>query len=205
MAEQNSWEMIQAELEAEARRWAVDFEKSKEYKKLKEEAILWVYPVLPGFSTIAVGERNKSLSELDGDTVAWVLLEGMPREFVVDVTALKWAVDIMEQFFQYAQRVGLLSKENDILEQIKEVAPLARRRMIDPTLWKPHKAVIIEALQENVDLNDRKMMEKFYKKYQAKRAGVFAETIVADKKVGRNDPCSCDSGKKYKKCCGASH
>jgi len=23
-----------------------------------------------------------------------------------------------------------------------------------------------------------------------------------DKKVGRNDPCSCGSGKKYKKCCG---
>jgi len=26
---------------------------------------------------------------------------------------------------------------------------------------------------------------------------------VADKKVGRNDPCPCGSGKKYKKCCGA--
>ncbi len=24
----------------------------------------------------------------------------------------------------------------------------------------------------------------------------------AEKKVGRNDPCSCGSGKKYKKCCG---
>ncbi|MDG2764764.1 SEC-C metal-binding domain-containing protein [Vibrio parahaemolyticus] len=23
------------------------------------------------------------------------------------------------------------------------------------------------------------------------------------KKVGRNDPCPCGSGKKYKKCCGA--
>ena len=27
------------------------------------------------------------------------------------------------------------------------------------------------------------------------------QTIVPDK-VGRNDPCSCGSGKKYKKCCG---
>lgn len=26
-----------------------------------------------------------------------------------------------------------------------------------------------------------------------------------DKKVGRNDPCSCGSGKKYKKCCEAKH
>jgi SWIM/SEC-C metal-binding protein len=25
---------------------------------------------------------------------------------------------------------------------------------------------------------------------------------VAEKKVGRNDPCPCGSGKKYKKCCG---
>ena len=24
----------------------------------------------------------------------------------------------------------------------------------------------------------------------------------ADKKVGRNDPCPCGSGKKYKQCCG---
>lgn len=27
-------------------------------------------------------------------------------------------------------------------------------------------------------------------------------TIVKEKKVGRNDPCPCGSGKKYKKCCG---
>ena len=29
-------------------------------------------------------------------------------------------------------------------------------------------------------------------------------TIVTGKKVGRNDPCPCGSGKKYKKCCGAA-
>ena len=27
-------------------------------------------------------------------------------------------------------------------------------------------------------------------------------TVVVGKKVGRNDPCPCGSGKKYKKCCG---
>ncbi len=29
-----------------------------------------------------------------------------------------------------------------------------------------------------------------------------SHTFHADKKVGRNDPCPCGSGKKYKKCCG---
>ena len=27
-------------------------------------------------------------------------------------------------------------------------------------------------------------------------------TIIVGKKVGRNDPCPCGSGKKYKQCCG---
>jgi SWIM/SEC-C metal-binding protein len=28
------------------------------------------------------------------------------------------------------------------------------------------------------------------------------KTMTAERKVGRNEPCSCGSGKKYKKCCG---
>ncbi len=28
------------------------------------------------------------------------------------------------------------------------------------------------------------------------------KTLVNEEKVGRNDPCTCGSGKKYKKCCG---
>jgi preprotein translocase subunit SecA len=35
----------------------------------------------------------------------------------------------------------------------------------------------------------------------ARPAGV---TVRRQEKVGRNDPCPCGSGKKYKKCCGAN-
>ncbi|MCL2407706.1 MAG: SEC-C metal-binding domain-containing protein [Defluviitaleaceae bacterium] len=35
---------------------------------------------------------------------------------------------------------------------------------------------------------------------EQRRSGIF----VAEEKPGRNDPCNCGSGKKYKKCCGAS-
>jgi SWIM/SEC-C metal-binding protein len=28
------------------------------------------------------------------------------------------------------------------------------------------------------------------------------EPVKVDKKIGRNEPCPCGSGKKYKKCCG---
>jgi preprotein translocase subunit SecA len=34
--------------------------------------------------------------------------------------------------------------------------------------------------------------------------GAKPQTVVKDKKIGRNDPCICGSGKKYKKCCGTN-
>ena len=42
--------------------------------------------------------------------------------------------------------------------------------------------------------------EKRKELYKAQKAST---TIVKGPKVGRNDPCPCGSGKKYKKCCGA--
>jgi preprotein translocase subunit SecA len=33
---------------------------------------------------------------------------------------------------------------------------------------------------------------------------VAPKQAKADEKIGRNDPCPCGSGKKYKKCCGAN-
>ena len=45
-----------------------------------------------------------------------------------------------------------------------------------------------------LDYAKREEITKSYKK---------SKTIVKEKTPGRNDPCSCGSGKKYKKCCGA--
>lgn len=35
-----------------------------------------------------------------------------------------------------------------------------------------------------------------------KESELKTQTVVKEVKVGRNDPCPCGSGKKYKKCCG---
>lgn len=40
--------------------------------------------------------------------------------------------------------------------------------------------------------------------YNKGGGGEKPQTVVKGKKIGRNDPCICRSGKKYKKCCGAN-
>ncbi len=44
-------------------------------------------------------------------------------------------------------------------------------------------------------LGEEKMIE-IVKKYRK------SKTVVKEKKIGRNEPCPCGSGKKYKHCCG---
>ncbi|HDK41156.1 MAG TPA: hypothetical protein ENG93_00700 [Nitrospirae bacterium] len=39
-------------------------------------------------------------------------------------------------------------------------------------------------------------------RYNTGRGGEKPQTVVKSRKIGRNDPCPCGSGKKYKKCCG---
>ncbi|MGI6664294.1 MAG: SEC-C metal-binding domain-containing protein [Christensenellaceae bacterium] len=40
------------------------------------------------------------------------------------------------------------------------------------------------------------------KRQEITKAWRLSKQIVNEQKVGRNDPCPCGSGKKYKKCCG---
>ena len=40
------------------------------------------------------------------------------------------------------------------------------------------------------------------KRQEIVKAYKKSKTVVKGEKIGRNDPCPCGSGKKYKKCCG---
>ncbi len=65
-----------------------------------------------------------------------------------------------------------------------------------------------EAIAERKRQRDEKKEEKLYwnpDDVSAPAGYKFAEkgALVRTEKVGRNDPCPCGSGKKYKKCCGA--
>ena len=52
---------------------------------------------------------------------------------------------------------------------------------------------------------ERRLQEQHAASPAEANAPVAQQTVVREgKKVGRNEPCSCGSGKKYKKCCGTA-
>jgi hypothetical protein len=58
------------------------------------------------------------------------------------------------------------------------------------------KAEWLYTLEQWNDILTPERQKELYKEQKQ------STTIVKEKKIGRNDPCPCGSGKKYKKCCG---
>jgi hypothetical protein len=59
-----------------------------------------------------------------------------------------------------------------------------------------YKAEHLVALPEWNNIFTADERKQFYREQKA------SGTIIVGEKTGRNDPCPCGSGKKYKKCCG---
>jgi preprotein translocase subunit SecA len=86
------------------------------------------------------------------------------------------------------------ANENPLQAYIKE-----GYQVFDQMLNKITEETCLYLLRAEVRKNiERKEVAKPIANSGEKSTGV----VKKDKKVGRNDPCPCGSGKKYKQCCG---
>src|SRR5688572_27712125 len=106
----------------------------------------------------------------------------------------------------------------EALSTIEGLAEKPAHERVAPSLvsTQPHVyAKLVELLAEDVKENamtadtaiaiikpTEVVVEAFDAAVSGKRPGEKQGTVVAEAKVGRNEPCPCGSGKKYKKCHG---
>lgn len=100
--------------------------------------------------------------------------------------------------------VGFLDGINTSLEAEIDLSTLESDSVLDATInWEKLYFNMLDAKAEwlyNIaawdgilSVDARKDIKKEYN---------ASKTVVKGEKIGRNDPCTCGSGKKYKKCCG---
>ena len=74
--------------------------------------------------------------------------------------------------------------------------------MFDEMLGKVDDFVVTRFFKVRVVKQEEQRAVKIQKDKDSRPGQtVKQKTIKRNKKVGRNDPCPCGSGKKYKKCC----
>jgi preprotein translocase subunit SecA len=95
------------------------------------------------------------------------------------------------------------------IEKEMDSLPGAIKKQIekDPSIKDKLVAIAKRMKADGVDLNSLRAMKKWLKEHEKElkqEQQGKVQTIVKEKEPGRNDPCPCGSGKKYKKCCGAN-
>lgn len=102
------------------------------------------------------------------------------------------------------------SIEERIEREIDSLPPMIKSKLQDPTIKKRFIDIAKRMEKDGVDFKSIRQMKKWMKNHEAElraengTAPAKVETVVHQgPRIGRNDPCPCGSGKKYKKCCGA--
>lgn len=125
------------------------------------------------------------------------ILKAMPENDTVKGFAEKFGVDLLEM-------TGFLDGINDSLKVKNPLETLTEDSEVnleyEPELLYKNmikaKADWLFQLPEWEALIAPERQKELYKEQKQ------STTVVKAEKIGRNDPCACGSGKKYKKCCG---
>ena len=125
------------------------------------------------------------------------ILESKPRKNTVKGYAEKYGVDLMTMV-AFLDGINDSLKEQNPLETMEEDTEV-NLNYDKELLYKNMVEAKAEWLYtppqwENLLTEERR--KELYKEQK------LSKTVVKGQKIGRNDPCPCGSGKKYKKCCG---
>jgi uncharacterized protein YchJ len=94
----------------------------------------------------------------------------------------------MDLFNDYEVSFDSMEQVNEVLQMVTSVANNIR-------IWENNGYTAHEIFEKYEKPNMKPLPDKPF----VYKGG--EQTVVKGEKVGRNDPCPCGSGKKYKKCC----
>ncbi len=121
------------------------------------------------------------------------------RLILLRVVDTLW-MDHIDQMQMLKNEIGVqaFGQKDPVIEYEKQ-----GYEMFDKMIDRIHDDVTAFLLNAKIEINKKVQMPK---QHTFKPADVVEnapqKTITKDKEVGRNDPCPCGSGKKYKNCCG---
>lgn len=113
--------------------------------------------------------------------------------------------DLAEKFETTVQlMVGFLDGINDSLKTPNPIDDMEEDTQValDIDLEKLYYNMVGAKAEWLYTLEEWDSILSEEKKKEIYKASKSSTTVVKGEKVGRNDPCPCGSGKKYKQCCG---
>ncbi|GAB4264537.1 preprotein translocase subunit SecA [Thermincola ferriacetica] len=143
-------------------------------------------------------ERSVALYEAREKELGADTLREIERAVLLRVVDEKW-MDHLDAMDQLRQGIGLRAYgQKDPLVEYKFEGYEMFQNMIFSIQEDVIRYIFRVSVVEQPAVQHHNVVENRYAEEEPR------QPVRVGKKVGRNDPCPCGSGKKYKKCCGAS-
>ena len=168
---------------------------------LVEEISLFIPPPLPPeISTASLSKLNQEKVETALIEYTEKLYEQREKEMGADNTRL------LERLIMLKTIDDLWKQHLTAMDHLRQKVSLESMRQIDPlVIYKKEGHAYFESLTASIqhDLVYTIFRANITLKEPAAQKISSKSSTPSNKKVGRNDPCPCGSGKKYKHCCGS--
>jgi hypothetical protein len=198
--------------------WLLEFEKSEFYQKLSEDEQTFAEEVILNFTDFMYGFHHSIPANWSEESMEDCCVNTLPGRLPAKEKVFKAFYPVLSNFFLFLDEVKILKKGASLAKKLKKLEKKMVENANDPSNWELEKIMVMKAIEAGVDIHDEKAMKKYMDKFSQKIIEEFSyddgeepvEKIDkvpgknSAKKVGRNDPCPCGSGKKYKKCHGAN-
>ena len=155
-------------------------------------------------------------NELNEQVLRRVLLDVFPRRIAGEQDFFAKVAPVVEAFLEWMGSEGILENASALAQSVRGWAEEIVAAGMDPEKWGPDKTTVMEAEQASVYVRDAEAEREFWHQQALQSLEQdapdqedespytpTAPIVEHTPKIGRNDPCPCGSGKKYKKCCGS--
>ena len=198
--------------------WGADFVSSDYFSPLSEEQKENASFVIQSFSDYMYSYQGVTPSDWNPSDLEEVCVEILPRKISAEADFYRSVTPVLLAFFAFLQTKGEIENANELCKRLSAIDAQMQASANDPRSWGPAKGFMMQALAAGVDPADRNQMNQFMAKYNEplmqsrdrSRSSALesyrwpvATPMRNEKKIGRNQFCPCQSGKKYKKCCGS--
>ncbi|NOQ92327.1 MAG: DUF1186 domain-containing protein [Flavobacteriaceae bacterium] len=156
------------------------------YQDRREEVIDWYEDVLSFYFKSSLDDNV-----IDSDVIAFVI------SGITDLKIKKLLPIIKKLFDRKIVSTGICGSFSDIEKDINSKRKSRNKRELLTIFDRYEQTNAI--FEKNKEQSGSDFFDSPYEKDEYEYKPPM--TIVKDKKVGRNEPCPCGSGKKYKKCC----
>lgn len=183
-------------------KWYELFTRSKHFEELTPEQKYESDFIITTFTEYMYSYHLLAPEEWDEECLEDCCTEILPRKISAGESYFRSVAPVLSSFLRFAEEKGLLRNTSDLVKRVKEIDKQIIENAADPRNWGMAKSFVMAAMDAGVDITDEEELDRYLTSYNLLQAQDRSKGGVRGKhKIGRNEPCPCGSGKKYKKCC----